>query len=109
MYIIYSGFNKQYASAARSSRTGGKTHIDYTYLGSVIDREKGIYHNKERGFFTYDPKANEYGDVPEDFTAPSESLPAQARKRLHYSVDFGDAFLMYSFLHRSGLMEVIGR
>ena len=109
MYIIYSGSNKQYASAARSSRTGSKTHIDYTYLGSVIDREKGIYHNKERGFFTYDPKADEYGDVPADFTAPSESLPAQARKRLHYSVDFGDAFLMDGFLHRSGLMKVIDR
>lgn len=109
MYIIYSGSNKQYASVARSSRNGKSTHIDYNYLGSVIDREKGIYYSEERGYFTYDLKTNQYGELPADYTVQRSELPASTKKRLHYSVDFGDAFLMNAFLYRSGLMEVIDR
>ena len=43
MYISYSGADSQYASAAESFRHGTKTSVQYTYLGRVVDREKGIY------------------------------------------------------------------
>ena len=56
MYIIYSGPNDKYASAAVSTRDGKKTCNKYEYLGLVVDREKGIYSNRKRGLFTFNPK-----------------------------------------------------
>ena len=58
MYISYSGDESQYASAATSIRHGSKTTVEYTYLGRVVDRQKGIYRNKTKGLFTYDPSTN---------------------------------------------------
>ncbi len=104
MYIIYSGNAEQYASAAVSKRTGGETSIEYLYLGRVLDREKGIYKSKDRGVFHFDPATGEFSTVPEDYVPPANT---DARKRNHVSVDFGDAFFMDSFLHSSGLMDVI--
>lgn len=104
MYIIYSGNAEQYASAAVSKRNGSETSIEYLYLGRVLDREKGIYKSKDRGVFSFDPGTGEFGAVPEDYIPPAST---DARKRNHVSVDFGDAFFMDSFLHSSGLMDII--
>ena len=104
MYIIYSGNAEQYASAAVSKRNGSETSIEYIYLGRVLDREKGIYKSKDRGVFSFDPGTGEFSAVPEDYVPP---VSTDARKRNHVSVDFGDAFFMVSFLHSSGLMDII--
>ena len=104
MYIIYSGNAEQYASAAISKRNGSETSIEYLYLGRVLDREKGIYKSKDRGVFSFDPDTGEFGAVPENYVPP---ISTDARKRNHVSVDFGDTFFMDSFLHSSGLMDII--
>ena len=104
MYIIYSGNAEQYASAAISKRNGSETSIEYLYLGHVLDREKGIYKSKDRGVFSFDPDTGEFGAVPENYVPP---ISTDARKRNHVSVDFGDTFFMDSFLHSSGLMDII--
>lgn len=104
MYIIYSGNAEQYASAAVSKRNGSETSIEYIYLGRVLDRDKGIYRSKDRGVFQFNPDTGEFGTVPEDYVPP---VSTDARKRNHVSVDFGDAFFMDSFLHSSGLMDII--
>ena len=104
MYIIYSGNAEQYASAAVSKRNGSETSIEYIYLGRVLDRDKGIYRSKDRGVFQFNPDTGEFGTVPEDYVPP---VHADARKRNHVSVDFGDTFFMDSFLHSSGLMDII--
>ena len=106
MYIIYSGNAEQYASAAVSKRNGSETSIEYIYLGRVLDREKGIYKSKDRGVFCFDPATGEFGSVPEEYVPP---VNTDARKRNHVSVDFGDTFLMDSFLHSSGLMDIIDK
>ena len=103
MYIIYSGSCKQYASAAVSKRDGSDTSIDYLYLGRVIDRDNNIYKSKKRGLFTFDVSTGTFGDVPENYV----SAPVgDSRKKKRVSVDFGDTFLVDSFLHSSGLMDV---
>jgi len=104
MYIIYSGPNDKYASAAVSTRNGKKTHNAYEYLGLVVDREKGIYSNRERGLFTFDPQTGAYGKAPEDFIEP-QSLDERRVKKV--SLDFGDAFFLHSFLQSSGFFGVI--
>ena len=78
MYISYD--KKGYATLATSSRDGKDTSIHYIdYLGKVIDKERGIFKSRERGYFTYNLERNEYGEVPEDFVPPSNS---DARKRI---------------------------
>ena len=104
MYIIYAGPGRRYASAAVSKRNGSKTSMDYVYLGKVIDREAGIYQNRERGVFTFDTKTGSFGEVPEDFAFPQKQT---SKKRKHVSVDFGDSFFLNQFLWQSGLMEVV--
>lgn len=104
MYIIYSGDHGQYASAAISKRSGAQTSIEYTYLGRVLDREAGIYKNKDRGIFTFDVSTGEYGALPDDYIPPSSG---DKRKREQVSVDFGDTFFMDSFLCFSGMMDVM--
>lgn len=105
MYISYSGDESQYASAATSIRHGSKTTVEYTYLGRVVDREKGIYRNKTRGLFTYDPATDTYGSVPEDYVPPSfKDGRARGEKVL---LDFGDSYFLNEVLHKSGMMQVI--
>jgi hypothetical protein len=104
MYIIYSGPNDKYASAAVSTRNGKKTCNKYEYLGLVVDREKGIYSNRKRGLFTFDPQTGAYGKAPEDFIEP-QFLDKRRIKKV--SLDFGDAFFLHSFLQSSGFFSVI--
>ncbi len=104
MYIVYSGPNDKYASAAVSTRDGKKTRNKYEYLGLVVDREKGIYSNRERGLFTFDPQTGAYGKPPEDFI---ETQLLDKRRIKKVSLDFGDAFFLHSFLQNSGFFGVI--
>jgi hypothetical protein len=104
MYIIYSGPNDKYASAAVSTRNGKKTCNKYEYLGLVVDREKGINSNRKRGLLTFDPQTGAYGNAPEDFIEP-QLLDKRRIKKV--SLDFGDAFFLHSFLQSSGFFGVI--
>ena len=104
MYIIYSGTDDSYASAAVSKREGTETSIKYIYLGRVLDREKGIYKSRERGVFCFDVSSGTFSPVPDDYVPPQKN---DGRKLKKVSVDFGDAFFMDSYLHSSGLMQVI--
>lgn len=104
MYISYHGDKEQYASCAVSKRNGKKTSVSYTYLGLVIDRNKGIYKSRERGVFHFDASTGEYSEVTDDYVLPTRAKSA-GRQRMLY--DFGDAFFLHSFLEESGLFKVI--
>lgn len=105
LYIFLSGPDKQYAEVGETKRVGRKTIISRQYLGRVLDMEAGIYRNKERGVFTFDPKTGEYGVPPEDYVPPD--IVDRRKKLPSISVDFGDAFFMDTFLHASGMMDVV--
>lgn len=105
MYVFYSGPNDSYASAGISKRDGEKTSIDVIYLGRVLDKEAGIYKSRERGVFTFDPDTGQFGAPPDSFV-PSEPIDRR-QKRCRVSVDFGDAFFMDTYLHASGMMEIV--
>ena len=55
--------NYQYAKIpGKSYRVDGKVRKKgVVYLGRVIDLEKGVFFNKERGVYTYDIKTGKYG------------------------------------------------
>lgn len=107
MYIFYSGPDDCYASAGVSKRNGTDTSVDVLYLGRVLDREAGIYKSRERGIFTFNPETGEFGTPPADYV-PQET---EYRRKKHkiVSVDFGDAFFMNSFIHASGMMDVVDK
>ena len=105
MFIIYKNQGcREYASAAISKRVGKTTSMTYTYLGLVIDKDKGIYKNRERGVFSFDAETGQYSAVPESFVPTTIK---DMRKRECKCVDFGDAYFVDRILWDSGLIEVV--
>jgi len=105
MYIFYSGPGGCYASVGVSKRHGKGTYVETVYLGRVLDRERGIYKSRERGIFTYNQATGEFGSVGEEYVAPMQRDGRQRGSRV--CVDFGDVFLMDSYLRISGMYTVV--
>ena len=88
-----------YATASKSVRKGAKVgKSDSKYLGRVIDREKGIYKNKERGLFMYDEKTDTFSPVPADYQEPKLKRKKKYPDRPEHIVSFGDVYLLLQFL-----------
>ena len=103
MYLAYTPKgNSEYASIAE--RKGENSAIKYTYLGKVLDKEKGIYKNSERGIFTYNLANNKYGPKPPDY---EEKKTVDKRKKTLRSFDFGDVYLINEVLYKSGFWTVV--
>ena len=102
MYIAYDiKRGIEYAKLCVSKRNGEDVLKEFTYLGRVLDKERGIYQSRERGVFAYDLSTNTYGKAPVEFVPPSLS-----RKEL-LILDFGDTFFFDHFLRNKGLRVVI--
>ncbi len=113
MYITYQTKGEyEYAILTKSTRVGDKVKKTYENLGRVLDKERGIYQNRERGAFTYDIKTETYGICPADFCAPKP-----IKRGMLYTVDrkrysllllrFGDIFFFDSFLRSTELLKCI--
>ena len=114
MFIAYRSCDgKLYASLVESVRNGNTVERQYLdNLGRVLDREKGIYRNRERGVFTYDLHTNSYGTVSSDYKEPPKRKPAKylsvaGKKRSRLCLDFGNTFFLDRFLKQAGLYPVI--
>ena len=57
--------NYQYAKIpGKSYRDGNKVRkTGVVYLGRVIDLEKGVFYNRDRGVFTYNAATDTYGSA----------------------------------------------
>jgi hypothetical protein len=104
MHIVYSNKDgRVYAHVCNSIRIGDRVKKEYVAnLGRVLDKERHIYKNRERGVFTYDLDANAYGSAPDGFESPA---PKGRKERL--IIDFGDSFFLDSFVKKEGLKYVI--
>jgi hypothetical protein len=104
MFIAYDTKNGVlYAKICTSKRTGNSVTKSYINLGRVLDKEKGVYQNRERGVFTYDPESNEYGKPEVSFLPDVQDR----RRRMKLVLDFGDSFLLDAFVKQSGLTSAI--
>jgi hypothetical protein len=102
MYIAYDKKNGvEYAKLCTSRRSGKKTSKDYVNLGRVLDKEAGIFKNRERGVFSYNVKDNTYGSPPESFVIPGQP------EREQLILDFGDVFFLDIFIKECGLESII--
>lgn len=107
MYIAYDVKNGiEYAKLCISTRDGKQVTKDYINLGRVINKEKGIYKNREKGIFSYNLKTDVYND------APIEDVPlTKTRGKELLILDFGDIFFLDTFIKNNGLnipIEAIG-
>jgi hypothetical protein len=103
MYIAYDIKNGvEYAKLYTSKRYGTETSKDYVNLGRVLDKEAGIYKNREKGIFTYTLDGNIYGKAPASFVPVINN---HTREKLN--LDFGDTFLLNNFIDGSGLVPAI--
>lgn len=92
----------------KSVRVDGKiSKPDQIYLGKVIDKEKNIFWTRERGYFTFDPSTQTFGEpVKEDI--PSSEFKADLRtKQNPVIVDFGDSFFLDRLIKGIGYDEVL--
>ena len=109
MHIDYTGSNGvQYATVCTTVRRGDTiTKERIRYLGRVIDKEKGIYKNKEYGFYQYSLESDTVNPLP-----PESDIPNIVRKnapeiRKCIGLSFGDAFIVSEIIKRGGLQNVI--
>jgi hypothetical protein len=104
MYIAYDKKHGiEYAKLCMSKRNGKATSKDYINLGRVLDKERGIYQNRERGVFTYQISDNTYGKPDVSFVAPHRNQYLKEKLIL----DFGDAFFLNQFIIQSGMKDAI--
>jgi len=85
----------EYASVYKAKRSNGKKVNDVEWLGRVIDKQNGIYRNRERGTYK--------------FTLENGITDIQPAKKEKLILDFGDSYLLHVMLIRSGLMSLINQ
>jgi len=109
MYITYDvkANGVTYASLTSSTRRGKAVDKDYQNLGRVIDKEKGIYKNRERGIFAYDLATNTFSPVPVDYIEPKLERKVSVRRRETLVVSFGDIFLLENYIRDSGFSRAV--
>jgi hypothetical protein len=103
MHIVYEmKKGHEYAKVCTSTRIGKKVTKECTTLGRVLDKESGIFQNRERGVFTFELETNTYGRPPASFIQPAKGLEKEK-----LILDFGDAFALDKFIMGSGLGPAI--
>ena len=101
-YDIKNGI--KYAKISISKRVDGQVMTEQTHLGRVLVEKKGIYQNRERGVFTYDPKTDTYGKPPASFVPPAFKRKGS---RENLILDFGDTFFLSEYIKQKGLSASI--
>lgn len=90
-----------YAKICISHYVDGKDKKTYENLGRVIDKEKGIYHSRKRGLFSYDPNTGVY--TPLD-VEPQPAAPLMERPLIR---SFGDVWFLDHFIRQEGIYDSI--
>ena len=87
----------EYHTLVEAKRVNGrKVDIPVLYLGRLIDKEKGIYRNRERGTFTYDSAEG----------VVETSQPTAKEKLI---LDFGDSYFLNEVIVKTGFKELMAR
>jgi hypothetical protein len=100
----YKSGGKEYATlvCARRKKTTGEKFNDRIYqLGRVLDKEKGIYHNKDRGVYRYILGVG-FSDIEDQETF----LDLSYGRKLEMILDFGREFIFSNALEIEGILKV---
>lgn len=92
----------------KSVRIDGKiSKPDQIYLGRVINKEKNIFWTKERGFYTFDPLTQSFGEPRADDIPASEFKTDLRTRQNPVIVDFGDSFFLDRMVNGIGYGDVL--
>ena len=85
----------EYHTLVESKRVNGKkVDVPILYLGRLVDKEKSIYRNRERGTFVYNSKEMAI-EATQPFTKEMLIL------------DFGDSYILDELLTRTGFKDIM--
>ena len=89
----------------RSYRKNGTVYKEkQIYLGRVIDKDKHVFYNRQKGVFIYDEANDAYLEADDSY---SVKLEDDGRKKQKLSLDFGDSFFIDSLIRSIGYDQVI--
>ena len=93
---------REYASLASSTRDGKQVGQQYLgNLGLVVDKEKGIFKNRERGLFCYTLDSG-FSGLPEGYV---QTPKANEKERL--ILDFGDSYFLWEYMRVQPFMPAL--
>ncbi|MDR0752406.1 MAG: hypothetical protein LBF12_07520 [Christensenellaceae bacterium] len=96
---------KEYATFCPSDRRHGGSDI---YLGCVVDKEKGIFHNHKQGIFKFTIKNGREDLLANDMMYyPFLNDKSNDLIKKHLIVGFGDCWFLDTMLKSSGLNSII--
>ena len=94
-----------YATLVDSVRHGAKVEQKYlANLGRVIDRQKGIFTNRERGIFQYSIESG-YADVSSTY----EESAIRSGKTEKLILDFGDSFILDKYIRSLPFWDALSK
>ena len=92
----------------KSVRRNGKVVKEGQFnLGKVCDREHHIFWSRERGYYTFDPETQQFGEPSSDFIPEAYKQADRRTRRAPVIVDFGDAFFLDQFIRGIGYDRVL--
>jgi len=103
-YIRYitKGNKREYASLASSARDGKQVGQQYLgNLGLVVDKENGIFKNRELGLFRYTLELG-YCDLPDEYAQE----PGRGEKE-RLILDFGDSYFLWEYMKAQSFMPAL--
>lgn len=96
-----------YATLCTVTRDGKKNNKIYRgALGRVIDRERHIFYNRERGLYMLDPITEDIQPAPDDVQPPKRKSRLKVAAQTVQLV-FGDVYLIDRFARDSGFYKVL--
>jgi hypothetical protein len=95
-----------YASVYHRRKVNGKRITTIKNLGKVLDKDKGIFTNRERGPFVYLP-TQEFQPIENVYDYEDvRNLKLLAHKE-RLILDFGDAYILHAFPQTAALLSLI--
>jgi hypothetical protein len=89
----------EYGSHYTSKREGKKVVTNMTYLGRVVDKENGVFKNRDRGIFTF--------SLDKGFGQTETSVFEPVGEK--FNLDFGDCRLLDEMLKKSGFHAILDK
>ena len=105
-FITYQNKNgKEYATFCIAKWTGSAKINETSYLGQVIDKEKGIYFSKKKGgYFSFSVEKG-IQQMPIDYE-PKAFSPRKNRRKEIDVLDYGNVFFLDEFLKSTPYYKV---
>ncbi|MBQ7609056.1 MAG: hypothetical protein IJU76_13990 [Desulfovibrionaceae bacterium] len=85
----------------------GSRKTGQIYLGKVFDRDKGIFWTSERGYYTFNPTDQSFGEVAQEDVPPAFVEPNKRKGDAPVEVDFGDGYFLHHLINGTGYDRVL--